>query len=205
MAWQVTAYQTDWLIDWSIDRLCQWVCDYVSELRPPTGLMFTSQVIYGRGKPWWDDDASWGKLLTCPPELWRSTSRVIWGQVEGMDDRRENFALQEFCLYLQVTFTCCKVLQHGTSGFTSHPKEGVLQIYIALKNPLPRPCLNPLLLGPLATTLTTYYTTEVTDCTSRSNASFFYKLLLNFSFFKFWITEVLHNSENLFLVPWIFN
>jgi hypothetical protein len=32
---------------------------------------------------------------------------------------------------------CCKPLRHGTSGFTSYPKEGVLWIFIALKNPSP--------------------------------------------------------------------
>jgi hypothetical protein len=34
-------------------------------------------------------------------------------------------------------FTCRKILRHGTSGFTSDPKEGVLRIFVALKNPLP--------------------------------------------------------------------
>jgi hypothetical protein len=29
--------------------------------------------------------------------------------------------------------TCRKILRHGTSGFTSHPKESVLRIFIALK------------------------------------------------------------------------
>jgi hypothetical protein len=34
-----------------------------------------------------DDDASWRKLLTHPPELSGSpTSRDIWEQVEGMDE-----------------------------------------------------------------------------------------------------------------------
>jgi hypothetical protein len=32
-------------------------------------------------------------------------------------------------------FTCCKILWHGTSSFTSPPKEGMLQIVTALKNP----------------------------------------------------------------------
>jgi hypothetical protein len=32
-----------------------------------------------------------------------------------------------------------QILRHGTSGFTSHPKEGVLRICIALKNPSPWP------------------------------------------------------------------
>jgi hypothetical protein len=33
------------------------------------------------------------------------------------------------------SFTCRKVLREGTSGFTFHPKEGVLRIFIVLKNP----------------------------------------------------------------------
>jgi hypothetical protein len=53
------------------------------------------------------------------------------------------------------SFTCRKILRHGTSGFTSRPKEGVLRTFIALKNPSPWPCLNPQPLGPVASTLTT--------------------------------------------------
>jgi hypothetical protein len=29
--------------------------DYVSELLPPMGLLFISQVIYEYGEPWWND------------------------------------------------------------------------------------------------------------------------------------------------------
>jgi hypothetical protein len=47
--------------------------------------------------------------------------------------------------------TCRKVLLHVSSGFTSHQNEGVLRIFIAIKNPSPRP--HPL--GPVACTLTT--------------------------------------------------
>jgi hypothetical protein len=32
------------------------------------------------------------------------------------------------------SITCRKILRHGTSVFTSHPKEGVLRIFIALKS-----------------------------------------------------------------------
>jgi hypothetical protein len=53
------------------------------------------------------------------------------------------------------SFTCHKILRHGTYSFTSHPKEGVLRIFIALKNPLPWPGSNPQPLGPVASTLTT--------------------------------------------------
>jgi hypothetical protein len=54
----------------------------------------------------------------------------------------------------KISLTCREILQHGTSGFTSHPKEGVLRIFIALKNPSPWPGSNPQPLGPVAITLT---------------------------------------------------
>jgi hypothetical protein len=54
----------------------------------------------------------------------------------------------------QGSLTCRKNLRHGASGFTSHPKGGVLRIVIAIKNPSLRPGLNPRLLGPVASTLT---------------------------------------------------
>jgi hypothetical protein len=56
---------------------------------------------------------------------------------------------------LKWSLTHSKILRHGTSGFTSHPKEGVLRIFIALKNPSPWPHSNPRPLGPVASTLTT--------------------------------------------------
>jgi hypothetical protein len=68
--------------------------------------------------------------------------------------RNENFAYQ-YLKYLKGSLTCTKILRDGTSGFTSHPKDGVLRIFIALKNPWPRPGLNPRPLGPVASALTT--------------------------------------------------
>jgi hypothetical protein len=43
----------------------------------------------------------------------------------------------------------------GSSSFTSHPKEGVLRIFISIKNTSPWPGSNPLTSGPVASTLTT--------------------------------------------------
>jgi hypothetical protein len=51
--------------------------------------------------------------------------------------------------------SCRKIFRHGTSSFTSHPKEGVLRIFIALKNPSFWPVSNPQHLGLVASTLTT--------------------------------------------------
>jgi hypothetical protein len=53
------------------------------------------------------------------------------------------------------SFTCCKILWHGTSSFTSLLKEGVLRIFIAFKNAPPWPGSNPQPLAPMENTLTT--------------------------------------------------
>jgi hypothetical protein len=53
------------------------VWEYVSELRPPTGLLLIPQVIYEHGEAWWNDIGK-GKLLIRQPELsGNPTSRVI--------------------------------------------------------------------------------------------------------------------------------
>jgi hypothetical protein len=57
--------------------------------------------------------------------------------------------------YVNRSLICRKILQHGAYGFTSHPKEGMLWIFVALKNPSPQPGLNPRPLGPVESTLTT--------------------------------------------------
>jgi hypothetical protein len=44
--------------------------------------------------------------------------------------------------------TCRKILRCGTDGFTTPPKEGVLRIFVALKNPLLSAGFKPSILGP---------------------------------------------------------
>jgi hypothetical protein len=85
-------------------------------------------------------------LAVLPAEKSGSSRRNGW--------RSENFAYQ-YLEYLKGFLTCRKILIHGTWGFTSHPKECVLRIFIALTDPSPRPGLNPRPLGPVAITLTT--------------------------------------------------
>jgi hypothetical protein len=70
-------------------------------------------------------------------------------------DEGVRILLIQYLRYLKGSLTCHKILRHETSGFTSHPKESVLRTFIALKNPSPRPGLNPYPLGPVASTLTT--------------------------------------------------
>jgi hypothetical protein len=111
-----------------------------------------------------DGDAGWGWLLTCPPELWQSYQQRHLGQVGGIDKWEFLPISMMYLKYLNGSLTCRKILQHGPSGFTSHPKEGVLQIFIALKKPSPRPGLNVRLLGPVASILTTTQLRWLTWC-----------------------------------------
>jgi hypothetical protein len=72
------------------------------------------------------------KLLIHPPDLsyqQSSSSRQDKWVKEIM-----NLVLQSIFVHTsQAIFTCHKILQHGTSGFTSPPNEGVLQTFITLK------------------------------------------------------------------------
>jgi hypothetical protein len=80
-------------------------------------------------------------LIVIPAEISRASRR------NGR--RSENFACQ-YLKYLKVSLTCRKILQHGTFGFTTHRKEGVLRIVIAFTNLSLRPGLNPRPLDPVA-------------------------------------------------------
>jgi hypothetical protein len=52
--------------------------DYISELRPPTGVLFIPQAIYEHGEPWWNDKTVDRGILIGPPELsGNPSSRVI--------------------------------------------------------------------------------------------------------------------------------
>jgi hypothetical protein len=71
-----------------------------------------------------------------------------------MDEGNENLVYPS-PWHFKGYLTCRKILRHGTSGFISHPKEGELRIFIALKNPSFRPGSNPRPMGSVASTLTT--------------------------------------------------
>jgi hypothetical protein len=61
----------------------------------------------------------------------------------------------------QGSFTCRKILRHGTSCFTSHPKEGVLRIFIAIKKFIALVAFEPASFGSSGKH-TNHYATEAT-------------------------------------------
>jgi hypothetical protein len=53
-------------------------------------------------------------------------------------ERNDNFGLMTYlCSYFEGVLTCRKILRHEADGSSPPPKEGVLRILVALKNPLP--------------------------------------------------------------------
>jgi hypothetical protein len=72
-----------------------------------------------------------------------------------MGEGNQNLVYSSPWDFKRFFLTCRKILRHRTSGFTSHLKEDVLRIFIALKNLSPWPGSNPQHLSPVASTLTT--------------------------------------------------
>jgi hypothetical protein len=88
-------------------------------------------------------------VLSCGP-----VSRDISGASKRTDEGNENLVYPS-SWDIRRRLTCHIILRHETSAFTSHPKERVLRIFIALKTPPPWPGSNQRPLGPVASTLTT--------------------------------------------------
>jgi hypothetical protein len=134
-------------LNWLIDRLW-WGETDVSELRPSLAYCLSPS------------ECVWRVVMTLMDNwlVYQSSLAVLPAEpsagVGGIDEGMRIVRIQ-YLWYVNVSFTCRKILRHGTSGFTSNPKEGVLVIFISLKNPSPRPGFNPRPLGTVTSTLTT--------------------------------------------------
>jgi hypothetical protein len=83
-----------------------------------------------------------------------SVSRDISGVSRRMGEGNENLVHPSKPDFKR-SLTCHKILRHGTFGFTSYLKEGVLWIFITLEHQSLWPGSNKWTLGPVASTLTT--------------------------------------------------
>jgi hypothetical protein len=78
--------------------------------------------------------------------LWKSYQQSGNSSQEELAKEMMNSSLRSIFVHTsQAIFT----LQHGASGLTSPLKKVVLRIFIARKNPLPLPGLNPRTFGPV--------------------------------------------------------
>jgi hypothetical protein len=98
---------------------------------------------------------SFTRVLWQPPVLSGGpVSRDISGASRRVGEENENLVYPSSWDFKR-SLTSHKILRHGTSGFTSRPKGGMLQIFIALKSPSPWLGSNLRPMGPVASTLTT--------------------------------------------------
>jgi hypothetical protein len=113
--------------------------DYISEIQPPTG-----NTCCPSGDIW-----AWRTMveLYWQARIPDSSIRVFWQLM--------NLALFSIFHTLKCSSTCYKILQYGADCSSSPLKEGMLQIFITLKNPSPSAGCEPTNLGPMASTLTT--------------------------------------------------
>jgi hypothetical protein len=103
---------------------------------------------------WWDETTSLncGHDWACYPSPRWYTSVENRGGISGNPTSshlvarqgelaKEMMNLALWCIFVYtlkgIFLTCCKILQHGANGFTFSAKEGMLQIFVALKNPSP--------------------------------------------------------------------
>jgi hypothetical protein len=88
--------------------------------------------VHVTGEPWW-----WWSHLGITPDLPTRALSQSYQQrhlerVRGVDEGLRILFIQ-YLWYVNGSFTYRKILGHGASGFTSHPKEGVLWTFSPLK------------------------------------------------------------------------
>jgi hypothetical protein len=88
----------------------------LSELRPPTGLLFFPQVIYEHGEQWWNYIHR--RKLIPPTELsGNPTSRIISSKQEEQTKEMMNLALRSIFVHsFQVIFACRKFYDMGLTA-----------------------------------------------------------------------------------------
>jgi hypothetical protein len=89
-------------IDW-LSMSMGW--DYVSELLPPTDILFIPHVIYEKGEQWWNDIKR-GKLLILPTEVSdnRASSHLLSNRRNGRTQRWIWFCEIFFFYTAQLTY-----------------------------------------------------------------------------------------------------
>jgi hypothetical protein len=128
--------------------------DYVSQLRPPTGLLFISQVIHKHGEPWLNDIDK-GKLLIHPLEFSGNTTSHHLVTTQKEMEKKMILALWSILVHtLKGSLTRHEILWYGADSFMSPLKEGMLWFSSPLKIQYPWPDKNPWTLAPKASTLT---------------------------------------------------
>jgi hypothetical protein len=63
------------------------------------------------------------------------TSTIISSEAGGTGEGKDEFCFTKYLFHtLKGSLTCCKILRHGADCFTFSLKEGVLRIFVVIKN-----------------------------------------------------------------------
>jgi hypothetical protein len=95
--------------------------------------LFFPQVVHEYEEPWLNDTDR-VKLLIRPTDIsGNPTSSHPLAKQEELGSGNDYLAFRSIFVHSRRVFlTCRKILRHGTDGFTSPPKEGMLRIFTAL-------------------------------------------------------------------------
>jgi hypothetical protein len=91
----------------------------------------------------------------CQNTLWKSYQQSHLGaNQEEFGEGDDQFSPRSIFVHTSKLFLIFyKILLYGANGFTYLLEEGMLQIFIALKNPSPQMGFNPQTWGPMASML----------------------------------------------------
>jgi hypothetical protein len=126
------------------------------------------QLVYCSSLRWYMSIENDGGMMSTVINSWflHQSSLVILLQSllvakqEELVKEMMSLALRSIFVYIsKESLTWHKVLRHGAGAFTSPQKQGVLRIFIALKNPLPLTGFEPVNLGSVGKHAN-HYTTE---------------------------------------------
>jgi hypothetical protein len=138
-------------IDWS----CRW-CQ-------TTSLNCEQQRPYCLSTRWYVSMENHGGMIlagenscfVCHSDLWQYyRQRHLVSIEEDLGGGNNGFCLQNISFRLVELLTCLKILRHGVDGFNLRPNQGVLRIFVAVKNQSCLPDMNTRTLGPMTSTLT---------------------------------------------------
>jgi hypothetical protein len=144
--WNLVANETATELMMMMMMSLEW--DYICDPRPRTGLLFTSQMIYEPGEPWWNIEMA--KLLIRLPELSDSppSSYLVANQE---DVAKEMINVVSRSIFVQTSkgpLTCTVFSAWDRRLFFPFEGRSATDFY------RPRPGLNPRTYGQMANTLT---------------------------------------------------
>jgi hypothetical protein len=119
---------------------CTWWC--LCRWGKTTSLNCNQQRAYCSSPRWYMSMESHGGMISVGEDSWFVHQSFLESYQEShrqanqeeLANENMNFAVRSIFVHTSKGSSCHKILRHGADDFSSLPKEGVLRIFIALKN-----------------------------------------------------------------------